>query len=212
MPKKPRSPESVTNVEVAVYVTATLGGAEKRISSEHIAAKCFALDPPRFSWRMAEYRGWPDKYIVKTALEDAKKQEYGYLVDGAYNLDSAKDGWRLTHNGATWFRDNNERIEQHFGVAPPASNKDQKRILRQIHEQPLYRSFLKTRSLADVSRYAFTDMLNCSPDASADVIALKFQRLFASAQLGGDDAAIGFLAACSERFADLMPGWDRRGK
>jgi len=39
---------------------------------------------------------------VKTALEDAKKEEYGHFVDGAYNLDAAKDGWRLTPNA--WFR------------------------------------------------------------------------------------------------------------
>jgi len=208
-----RLPESVTNVEVAVYTTAILGGAGKRVYSEHIAAKCFELDPARFSWRLPEHRGWPDKYIVKTALEDAKKSEYGYLVDGAYNLDPAKDGWSLTHNGAGWFRDNRERIEQHLGTAPQASTtRDQKRLLKEIRGQQLYRQFMRNNGLADVSQYVFTDMLNCSPDASHDVIALKFRRLFASAELAGDEEVIGFLAACAQRFDALMPSWNRREK
>lgn len=67
----------ISNVDVAVYILATLGGAEKTVYSEHIAAKCYEVAPGRFSWRLPDYRekGWPDKYIVKTALEDAKKDE-----------------------------------------------------------------------------------------------------------------------------------------
>jgi hypothetical protein len=215
MKTKQRSPESITNVDIVVYATAALGGAEKRVASEHIAAKCFALDPSRFSWRLAEYRKWPDKYIVKTALEDAKKEEYGFLVDGAYNLDPAKDGWRLTHHGASWVRQNGARLEQHFGsevAAKTVTAKEQGRILRRIHEEPLYRHFTQHRELSGVSQYGFTDMLNCSPDASPDVVVLKFRRLFASAQLTGDDDAITFLRACAERFSALIPGWDSRGK
>jgi hypothetical protein len=215
MKTKQRLHEAVTNVDIVVYATAALDGAEKRVYSEQIAARCFALDPARFAWRLPEYRAWPDKYIVKTALEDAKKEEYGYLVDGAYNLDPARDGWRLTPNGAVWVRNNESRLEQHFGSTRPAkaiTAKDQNRILRRIHDEPLYRHFVHKGSLADVSQYVFTDMLNCSPDASADVIVLKFRRLFASAELTGDEDAIGFLKACAERFASLIPGWNNRGK
>ncbi len=214
MAAKQRSAETLTNVDVVVYGTAILGGAEKRVYSEHIAARCFALDPARFRWRLPEYHQWPDKYIVKTALEDAKKEEYGYLVDGAYNLDPARDGWRLTPNGAVWVRDNCPRLERYFGsTAPPKmlTAKEQGRILRSIREDPLYRQFTKNQTLAEVSPYAFTDMLNCSPDASADVLVLKFRRLFASAQLTGDGNAIAFLQACAERFANVIPGWDTRG-
>src|SRR5687767_12516037 len=96
--------EDITNVDIVVYALAILRGAERTVHSEDIAAKCYELAPSRFSWRLAAYRdkGWPDKYIVKTALEDAKK-EHSALVEGAYTLDTAKDGWRLTPKGASWF-------------------------------------------------------------------------------------------------------------
>jgi len=61
MAKNVRLPESLTNVDIVVYVTAVLGGAEKKVYSEVIAAKCFELDPARFSWRLPDYRKWPDK-------------------------------------------------------------------------------------------------------------------------------------------------------
>lgn len=149
--------------------------------------------------------------MVKTALEDAKKNEYGFLVAGAYNLDPAKDGWRLTPNGAKWFRENRKRLEDQFGTSTPTTTtKDQRRILRDVCKEAIYRHFAQNHTLSDVSQYAFTDMLNCSPDASADVITIKFRRLLSSAQLAGDDKVIEFLTACAARFSALMPGWDRR--
>jgi hypothetical protein len=45
----------LSNVDVAVNMLASLGGAEKTIYSEHIAAKCYEAAPPRFSWRLSEY-------------------------------------------------------------------------------------------------------------------------------------------------------------
>ena len=152
---------------------------------------------------------------MKTALEDAKKEEYQYLVDGAYNLDPAKDGWRLTHNGAAWFFKNRDRLEQHFGTGSlpkTGTPKDQSRILRELQNQRLYRQFSRTRRLSGVSQYDFTDMLNCSPDASAEVIGLKFRRLRASAELAGKREILDFLDVCAEQFGSSMPGWDKREK
>ena len=79
-------PSEVSNVDIVVYVLGLLGGAEKTVYSEEVAAKCYEVAPTRFSWRLPAYRakGWPDKYVVKTALEDAKKDKYGALVDGGY--------------------------------------------------------------------------------------------------------------------------------
>jgi len=105
---------AITNLDIAVYALAKLNGAEKKVKSEDIAAKCYELSPSRFSWRLALYRekGWPDKYIVKTALEDTKKEKNGGLVEGSYSLDLSKDGWQLTLAGAAWFRSNTKRIEK----------------------------------------------------------------------------------------------------
>jgi hypothetical protein len=195
----------VSNVDVVVYVLATLGGAEKTVYSEHIAAKSYELARARFSWRLPDYRekGWPDKYIVKTALEDAKKEEYGALVDGAYALDVARDGWRLTTKGAAWFKENGTKVEKQIGLRTQQSSvskRDEQRFLKQMHGQPLYQGYRQAGGLDGTSRFAFTDMLNCSPDASQDAIISKFKRLRATAELVGDPEIIRFLDACKAAF------------
>ena len=101
----------VTNVDVVLWALAQAGGATRKVPSEEIAAEAHSIAPDRFSWQLPKYRvrGWPDKYIVKTALEDAKKKENGGLVTGDYANDLAKDGWTLTSRGARWIIDNAER-------------------------------------------------------------------------------------------------------
>ncbi len=194
----------ISNVDVAVYILATLGGAEKTVYSEHIAAKCYELAPARFSWRLPDYRekGWPDKYIVKTALEDAKKDEYGGLVDGAYALDVAKDGWRLTTKGAMWFNENCTTVEKQMGFRTQHSSvpkRDAQRFLKQMHSQLLYQAYSKG-GFEGATRFALTDMLNCSPDASEDAVISKFKRLRATAELVGDSEIVAFLDACKSKF------------
>ncbi len=195
----------VSNVDVVVYVLAILGGAEKTVYSEHIAAKCYELARARFSWKLPDYRekGWPDKYIVKTALEDAKKDEYGAFVDGAYALDVAKDGWRLTTKGVAWFKENGAKVEKQLGLRTQhssVSKRDEQRFLKQMHGQPLYQCYREAGGLDGTSRFAFTDMLNCSPDASQDAVTSKFKRLRATAELVGNPDVIRFLDACNAAF------------
>lgn len=198
----------VSNVDIVVYVLTMLGGAERTVYSEDIAAKCFEVAPSRFSWRLPAYRdkGWPDKYIVKTALEDAKKDEYGALVEGAYALDTAKDGWRLTPKGARWLKESHGRVEKEIGLErPPIPKKDVERFKKQIEGQPLFKRFLKTRELSESTIYEITDMLNCSPDAPRDLIARKFSRLQAMAELVKNEDVVEFLSACASKFPQLIP-------
>ena len=192
-----------TNVDIVVYVIATLGGAERTVYSEDIAARSYELAPSHFSWRRQPYieKGWPDKYIAKTALEDAKKPEYGALVEGVYALDLSKDGWRLMPGGAKWFRDNCQRIESALNVKQPAiRQKDADRFKQRLRKEPLFREFLKSRKVDVTSVYAFTDMLNCSPDASPEVVAMKFGRMKAMAELVQDLDMSAFVAACAASF------------
>jgi len=199
--------KELTNVDVVIYVLAVLGGADHTIYSEDVAASCYDLAPAKFSWRLPKYRkkGWPDKYIVKTALEDAKKDEYGACVEGSYALDSTKDGWRLTPKGATWFKANATRIEQELRSKPEKTSVpglDKKRFLRTLQSQPLYKNFVTTGNLNNASRYEFTDMLNCSPDASQDMIISKYNRVRATAELVGTEDVIRFLDACKATYLD----------
>jgi hypothetical protein len=198
-------PSEVSNVDVVVYVLGLLGGAEKTVYSEEVAAKCYEVAQARFSWRLPAYRemGWPDKYIVKTALEDAKKDDYGALVEGSYALDIAKDGWRLTPKGAAWFRQRAEHIEKNIGSREKGLSvprREEQRFLKQMRSQPLYEAYAKTGGLVTATRFAFTDMLNCSPDTSEDTLISKFKRLRARAELVGDEEIIRFLDACRVTF------------
>ncbi len=199
----------LTNVDIVVYAIATLAGAERTVYSEDIAARSYELAPSRFSWSQPMYRkkGWPDKYAVKTALEDAKKPEYGALVEGVYARDLAKDGWRLTPEGAKWFRDKRQRIEATLKVKhSEIPKKDVDRFKRQLRQAPLFHAFLKARKVEAASEYKFTDMLNCSPDASSEVVAMKFGRMKAMAELVQDPDISEFLAACTASFPRFSSG------
>ncbi len=196
----------LTNVDIVVYVLAVMGGAERTIYSEDLAAKCYEVDPSRFGWRLEHYRrkGWPDKYIVKTALEDAKKRKYGQLVEGSYAVDPAVDGWRLTPLGASWFSRERSRIERALGVPPvELPRKDTERFLRQIRSEPLFRLFEGKHSLATATRYDLMDFLRCAPDAPPEAITRKFARLHATALLIADSRVLDFLSACQQHFPEL---------
>lgn len=202
-----KKPSDLTNVDIVIYAIAALDGVKRTVSSEEIAARSYELVPSQFSWSRPEYRekGWPDKYVVKTALEDAKKPEFGALVEGVYARDLAKDGWRLTAEGAKWLRGNCSRIESVLKVKPlTIPRKDADRFKRQFRDEPLFKEFLKAQKLESSSVYAFTDMLRCSPDASPNVVATKFGRMRAMAELVQDPDILDFLAACAASFPRFL--------
>jgi len=66
-----KEPLEISNIHIAVYALTDLGGAERTVPSEDIAARCYELAPERFGWRREPYRskGWPDKYTARFALE-----------------------------------------------------------------------------------------------------------------------------------------------
>jgi len=197
----------LTNVDVVVYALMSLGGASKAIHSEDIAAKAFELSPSRFSWRLPVYqkRKWPDKYIVKTALEDAKKEELGGLVDGVYALDVSKDGWHSTPSGVQWFKANKSRIETFLKrtsspIAPNVAN----RFIKQITTQILYQSFKKDNNLENVSIYILADFLNCSGDSPSEVMWKKLSVLRSTAEMVQEGNIILFLTAFHNRLGQLI--------
>jgi len=198
--------ETASKVDIAVYALAVLRGESKMIHSEEIAAKCFELSPDHFTWVLPRYRGkWPDKYIVKTALEDAKKQAYGALVRGNYRLDISKDGWRLTPAGAAWFKENKGRVEMVLRIkGHKPCQLDSKRLRRRFQSEHCYKRFRDQGDLEGVTQYMFTDMLGCSPDAAAEVVRQRYDQLLASARLADDNDITQFLEACGEVFSELL--------
>ena len=203
-----------TNVEIALYALEQLGGATKTVCSEDIAARCYELAPARFGWRLEKYRKkrWPDKYIAKTALDDAKKDRWGVLVDGAYNLDLPKDGWNLTAAGVAWLNENRPRIGESLDTKPAQLPKNEaERFVKRITRQGIFKRFKVAGSLDDSSVFEFTDLLECAPDASRDVVRSKFRRLKATAELIQDHEILRFLEACEKQFRRLSDEPTRTG-
>jgi hypothetical protein len=197
---------SVTNVEVVVLALARLNGATRKVHTEHIAEEAHRLAPDRFSWRLEEYRerGWPDKEVVRSGLEDAAKEKNGVLVEGAHATDLSKDGWGLTVAGVEWLKTHADRVASLLDLPKAAIPKrDALRFVKQIRSQPLFKRH-DTGGISEGNRYEFTDMLNCSPDAPHDVIRAKFERMKAMAQQAGDKDVLKFLEDCGAQFSKVL--------
>jgi hypothetical protein len=177
------------------------------VHTEEIAVLVHSWVPERFSWRMPEYRdrGWPDKEHVRHALVDARKKHHGGLVVGRRATDLVEDGWQLTEAGAEFAR---PYIE---GALPPHGSdkrgrvsRDEARVVRRVHQHPMYGRFMKTRSLRDVSPYEFREFLNLGPDAPRGMVERAFKRLRTVATLAADNGMTAFLDACATAFPDVV--------
>lgn len=197
-----------SNAAIVVVALAKLGGSVEKIATEKIAYECFILAPDRFSWVLEQFREFPDKDVASVALTDAAKEKYGFLVEGKYARDLSKDGWILTPNGLRWIEQNEERILETLGIRrdqmPQLRPLEVQRLRSQITREPAYKKYAQTRSVEGVSRFMFTDMLQCSPDAPRDLISLKFNRLLTQAQLAQDQEILTFLQTCREYFQELL--------
>ena len=200
----------LSNTDVALFALAKLGGYSRKVPTEEIAYEAFSLAKEKFSWRLPKFRqmGLPDKEIARIALMDAAKEKNGCLVEGRAGVESAgkeADGWILTPRGLAWLRANEERIARLLTTSrPKISRNEALRFRNHMRQQPFFQEFLKTHSLPPGSDYAFTDMLNISPDAPREVVQRRFRKLRLEAESAADADAIQFLEACDARFTDLL--------
>lgn len=196
-----RLPKRLSHMEIVVYVLGSLGGATRRVLSEHIATGCYAIAPAEFSWSLPEYRArqWPDKYIAKVALEDARRPRNGALVVGSWSLDVSKDGWRLTSQGVLVWSSVQSLSEVPRIPLPENEGREGRRILGRLERHELYRQYLSGRGLGH-SAYRFYDLLNCSPDVPREVMTTKVDLLLAVAEAAKSEEVKAFLNACRDRF------------
>lgn len=198
----------LSNAEIVVYAIFQLGGNEGKIHTEHIAMECFKLAKERFSWRLPEYKEYPDKQHVREALKDAQYFKEGRLVTGRSGVDAAGkevDGWMLTPEGARWIMRNCKRIESLLEISTERSKRlDLLRAIRWFEQEKCYQKYLHDGSLENISEYEFKDMLLCRPDAQPQVILKEFERLQTKAEIAQDKNILSFLNACEEAFGYLM--------
>jgi hypothetical protein len=202
--------EGLSNIDVALYALYKIGGATKKIHTELIAWEAYNLSEERFCWTLPEFRkrGFPDKTTVRYALESAKKEK---LVKGRAGRDkggSQSEGWQFTPSGVEWFQKNEKRIREELNQEKPISlelpKHQAERFIKKIHSEKIFALYKDKMSLNEATIYNFTDMLNCSPDASKDVIRQKFDLLKSTALSINDQEIKIFLDKCEDKFKDIL--------
>lgn len=204
---------TLKNMHIAVYALSLLGGTYKKVHTEDIAIRCKEIAPNRFRWQLHDY---PDKELVRKALVHASESKNGSLVAGRSGMEQrgkSRDGWQITPAGAEWLRNNESLFENSLRRSSGATipKREAQRFLKTIRSEPAFQLYLSKRNLADVSRYMFTDLLNCSPDAPQETVKAKFDRLHSIAELVNDRQVLEFLAACKTQFDSLLSNSRAKG-
>jgi len=198
--------EELSNIDVVLFALLRLGGIIKKVHTDNIAWESYQLDKERFSWQLPEFieKGFPDKTVVFHALGDAKKAKYGALVSGRGGRDAGgteREGWRFTVSGAKWIKDNESRIAKLLVQEKPGVQKrDAERFIKRIKSDFAFQQYVKDKGLDNVSRYNFTDMLSCPPDASIEIAKKLFANIRAEAEMVSDKSIIKFLELCQQKF------------
>jgi hypothetical protein len=199
------SNENLSNVHIVVYALYLCGGRDKKIHTEHIAKRCYELAPDRFSWRLYQY---PDKEPVRIALHDAMKEEKGALVEGRAGMEAKGkelDGWTLTSAGIKWLKSHEQEIRSLLKEPKKRANKTERdKFEKRIAETAAYGKFSANKNTSDIKDFEFTEMLRCSPDASADIMQKKFDALLRKAQDVESNEISFFLESCAEKFKHLL--------
>jgi hypothetical protein len=200
--------KELSNAEIVAYVIFKLGGNERKIHTEHIAMECFKVAKERFSWRLHEYKEYPDKQHVREALKDAKYFKAGRLIIGRSGVEAKGkevDGWMLTPEGVRWVIKNYERIESLLKISTELSKSpDIQRVFKWFDREKCYQKYLQDGSVENINEYEFKDMLLCRPDAQPETIRKEFERLKTKAEITQNKKILSFLNACEEAFSSLM--------
>jgi len=199
--------DEIKSLHIAVYALSLLGGAHRKVHTEDIAQKCLEIAPDRFKWEKYDY---PEKELVRKALFHASEARNGAFVAGRTGMEQrgkSRDGWQLTPAGAAWARENEALFKQSVqgeAAAEAIPKREAERLLKKLRSDAAYQAFEKAGDAASITRYMFTDLLNCSPDAPPETIRTKFRRLLSTAELIGDEQMLRFLKLCEQQFSTLM--------
>lgn len=204
--------EELSNLDVALYALYKLGGAAKKIHTELIAWEAYNFSKERFSWSLPEFRkrGFPDKTAVRYALETGKKLKYLQGRAGKDKSGSESEGWRFTPIGLEWYLKNENRIQKDIGAEKSVSTTIQRheadRFIKKIQSNKIYKLYKATHEIEGATVYDFTDMLNCSPDASLNIIRQKFSIIKTMALAINNIEIQEFLKKCEVKYQEILGG------
>lgn len=194
----------LSNIEIAIYALYLLDGISSRVHTEDVALKCFELAPDSFSW--TKYPKYPDKEVVRFALEDAGKKRGGMLVQGrsktrvvAEEMRQVTDpaGWMLTSAGASWIAINAARIEAHLKIRKPNDHRQEvHKKLGRLRGHALFQSYLRKPADFRPSLGEIAEYFRCRMDADQVVWQKRFESVRNLAQTLNDLELAAFIDRC----------------
>jgi len=198
-----------TNREMVVYALYSLGGATERFHTEDIALKCYELWPSAFSW--TKYPEFPDKDIVRVALTDARKEKYGFLVDGRTGQTRGQanrtkrrktgDGWSLTDEGVSWSEQNKTRFESAGNVTKDHRQKSMQ-FLTRVKTHKVFGLYNDNPEKFYPLIGDLADLLRCRVDADDTVWRDRFERIRKHAIAVGQDEFADFIEKSLEAYQE----------
>ena len=93
---------AITNKDLVLFALYKIGGAEKEVHTEDVAAEVFRYPLGKQRYRWERYAKYPDKERVTRELRRLKNMKGTSFVKGQVNIGSRKarlDGWMLTAAG-----------------------------------------------------------------------------------------------------------------
>lgn len=202
------SPENdVANKDLVLLALYEAGGAQKFVSTEHVAAKVFEYPLGRQRYRWEHFEQYPDKERVARELRRMKDAGREILVEGHVNVGAKKDrrdGWRLTPAGV----ERTKTFDEIVGAGPRDAGGgfvyDIEKIRRRVADAACYRQYLTDPSLQGASEIDFTDLLYVLPDSSSSKVRSAFAQLMAEVKATGADDLVEFLEAVGRRFSSFF--------
>ena len=134
-------PGSASNVYLTLKILYRLGGAERFVDIEDVAAEAYALAPDRFGWRTRPWASWER---VRTAFVHANQQARARRQPRLVVSNREGDAWRLTAAGVEAARvtSTDDSLPSEASAQPPrrGSVRSAERV-RQIRRHPAFLQF-----------------------------------------------------------------------
>jgi len=199
---------AITNKDLVLFALYKIGGAEKDVHTEDVAAEVFRYPIGKQRYRWERYAKYPDKDRVARELRRLKNMRGTSFVKGHVNIGSRKDrldGWMLTAAGV----DRIKAIEKHMAItlgeaAGTHSKYKEEAFRRRIASSYCYKIYLKDPMMKEAKDHVFTDMLYCLPDAPNVRIRAAYDQMLANAKAVGAMDLIEFLKAARRRFTSFF--------
>ena len=197
--------KTISNKDLVLFALYRLGGAERTVHTEDIAAEVFRHPLGRQTYSWERYTQYPDKERVARELRRLKKSKEAPMVEGHVNVGAKSDridGWRLTSAGVERVKAIEARVLGAAELSGPYPHRYSVHSLRgRISSSSCYRMYLTDAELRQAVDHDFTDMLYCLPDAPDSAVRTAHERLMANARAVNATDLVVFLEAARRRFS-----------